>query len=75
MDVNALILNCTLKKSPEPSNTQGPIDIVTGHLDELGVGHETLRPVDFTFPFGVVSDMGEGDEWPRSSRRRSPPTS
>ena len=41
------------------------IDIVTGHLDELGVEHETLRPVDYEIPFGVVSDMGEGDEWPQ----------
>jgi multimeric flavodoxin WrbA len=65
MDIDALILNCTLKKSPEPSNTQGLIDIVTGHFDELGVAHETLRPVDFNIPFGVVSDMGEGDEWPQ----------
>ena len=65
MDLNALILNCTLKKSPEPSNTQGLIDMVTAHFDELGVGHETLRPVDFEIPFGVVSDMGEGDEWPQ----------
>src|SRR5260221_5310662 len=65
MELNALVLNCTLKKSPEPSNTQGLIDIVTGHFDELGVKHETLRPVDFNIPFGVASDMGEGDEWPQ----------
>jgi multimeric flavodoxin WrbA len=65
MEINALILNCTLKKSPEPSNTQGLIDMVTAHFDELGVGHETLRPVDYKIPFGVVSDMGEGDEWPQ----------
>ena len=65
MELNALILNCTLKKSPEPSNTQALIDIVTGHFDELGVEHETLRPVDYEIPFGVVSDMGDGDEWPQ----------
>ncbi len=65
MDLNALILNCTLKKSPETSNTQGLIDMVTAHFDELGVHHETLRPADFKIPFGVVSDMGEGDEWPQ----------
>ena len=65
MELNALVLNCTLKKSPEPSNTQGLIDIVTSHFDELGVSHETLRPVDYRIPFGVVSDMGDGDEWPQ----------
>ena len=65
MEPNALILNCTLKKSPERSHTQGLIDIVTGHLDDLGVKHETLRPVDYDIPFGVESDLGEGDEWPQ----------
>ena len=65
MEPNALILNCTLKKSPERSHTQGLIDIVTGHLDALGVKHETLRPVDYNIPFGVESDLGEGDEWPQ----------
>src|SRR3954451_4936368 len=65
MEPNALILNCTLKKSPEVSNTEALIDIVTAHFDELGVKHETLRPVDYNIPFGVVSDMGEGDEWPQ----------
>src|SRR5438445_12329341 len=62
---NALILNCTLKKSPEESNTEALIDIVTGHFDDLDVSHETIRPVDFNIPFGVVNDMGDGDEWPR----------
>ena len=62
---NALILNCTLKKSPQVSNTEALIDIVTGNFDELGIPHETIRPVDFNIPFGVVNDMGDGDEWPQ----------
>jgi multimeric flavodoxin WrbA len=65
MELNALVLNCTLKRSPEVSNTQALIDLVTHHFDELGVAHETLRPVDYQIPFGVESDMGEGDEWPQ----------
>ena len=64
-EINALILNCTLKKSPQESNTEALIDIVTGNLDELGVAHETIRPVDFNIPFGVESDLGDGDEWPQ----------
>src|SRR5436190_21968773 len=64
-NLKALILNCTLKKSPEESNTQALIDIVTQNFDELGVAHETIRPVDFKIPFGVVNDMGDGDEWPQ----------
>ena len=65
MELNALILNCTLKKSPAPSHTQGLMDIVIGHLESLDVECETVRVVDYNIPFGVVSDMGEGDEWPQ----------
>src|SRR4051794_33195327 len=65
MELSALVLNCTLKKSPEASNTQGLIDMVTAHFDDLGVRHETIRPVDYVIPFGVVSDLGDGDQWPQ----------
>ena len=26
---------------------------------------EVVRPVDYNIPFGVDSDMGNGDEWPQ----------
>jgi multimeric flavodoxin WrbA len=65
MELKAVLLNCTLKKSPEPSNTQALMDIVIGHLESLGVQCETIRVVDYNVPFGVDSDLGEGDEWPR----------
>src|SRR3977135_3589248 len=65
MKLNALFLNCTLKKSPEESNTEGLIDMVRSHFDELGVESEVVRPVDYDIPFGVVSDMGDGDQWPQ----------
>ena len=64
MELNAVILNCTLKKSPEVSNTEALIDIVSGHLDSLDCASEVIRPVDFNIPFGVSSYEGEGDEWP-----------
>ena len=65
MQLNALFLNCTLKKSPEESNTEALIEMVRAHFDELGVESEVIRPVDHEIPFGVVSDMGDGDEWPQ----------
>ena len=65
MDLKAVLLNCTLKPSPEVSNTQALLDIVIGHLEDLGTGCEVIRPADYRIPFGVVSDMGDGDEWPR----------
>ena len=64
MELKAVLLNCTLKKSPAPSHTQGLIDIVIGHLHDLGVSTEAIRPVDYNIPFGVDSDLGNGDEWP-----------
>src|SRR2546425_1443764 len=65
MELNALFLNCTLKKSPEESNTEGLINMVRSHFDELDVKSEVIRPVDYNIPFGVVSDMGGNDEWPQ----------
>jgi len=64
MSLKAVLLNCTLKRSPEPSNTQALMDIVVGHLESLDVECETIRVVDHNVPFGVESDLGEGDEWP-----------
>src|SRR3954454_1254228 len=65
MKLKGLLLSCTLKKSPEVSNTEALMGIVANHLDELGVETELLRVVDYNVPFGVESDMGDGDEWPK----------
>jgi multimeric flavodoxin WrbA len=62
--LKALLLNCTLKKSPEISNTQALMDRVIGILEDLGVECENLRVVDYDVKFGVSNDEGDGDEWP-----------
>lgn len=64
MELKALFLNCTLKKSPAVSNTQALIDIVIGLMEPLGVTAEVVRIVDHNIPFGVSVDEGDGDEWP-----------
>lgn len=64
MSLNALLLNCTLKKSPEVSHTQALMDRVIEILEGLDVACESVRVVDHNIPFGVSSDEGEGDEWP-----------
>lgn len=64
MDLKALFLNCTLKKSPRVSNTRALIDVVAGVMGELGVDTEVVRVVDHSIAFGVSTDEGEGDEWP-----------
>ena len=68
-DVRALFLNCTLKKSPELSHTQGLIDISQAIMESNGVSVEVARPVDFNLAFGVWPDMTENgwdrDDWPQ----------
>ena len=63
--LKALGINCTLKKSPEVSNTEALMNRVLGILGEHGVETEILRVVDYDVRFGVTSDEGDGDEWPQ----------
>jgi len=63
--VKAVVLNCSLKKSPEPSNTQLLADVVIEALHGFGVDSEVFRIADLSVPPGVQTDLGEGDDWPR----------
>ena len=65
MPMRALVLNCTLKSSPAPSNTDVLADVVVKALREKDVDVEVIRAVDHRIPPGVETDMGEGDEWPK----------
>jgi multimeric flavodoxin WrbA len=62
--MKALLLNCTLKASPEPSNTAALAQVLADALRAEGVEIEETRLVDHSVPPGVESDLGEGDEWP-----------
>jgi multimeric flavodoxin WrbA len=60
----ALVLSCTLKRSPDESSS---VLIGQEFLDALGthgVTGELVRVVDHDIRFGVTTDEGEGDEWP-----------
>jgi multimeric flavodoxin WrbA len=63
--VKVVALNCTLKPSPAESNTEALLGKVLGHLEDLGAETEVVRVVDYNVPFGVDSDLGDGDEWPQ----------
>ena len=67
-DLKALFINCTLKRSPERSHTQGLMDISKGIMERNGVTTRTIRAVDHDIPEGVYPDMTEHgfetDEWP-----------
>ena len=66
--LRAIVFNCTLKRSPEKSHTQGLIDVSTAIMEKHGVEVEVLRPVDHDIATGVYPDMTEHgwerDEWP-----------
>jgi multimeric flavodoxin WrbA len=66
--LKALFLNCTLKKSPELSNTEGLMSVSRAIMDANGVTTEMLRPVDHQIAPGVYPDMREHgwdrDDWP-----------
>jgi hypothetical protein len=74
-ELKALMLNCTLKPSPQVSNTKALLDRVAEILHELDCETEIVRVVDHRVPFGVESDLGEATSGRRSSRGSSPPTS
>ena len=62
--MKAIVLNCTLKASPETSNTQALADVVIAELEKGGTEVETIRLVDLNIKPGVSADEGDGDDWP-----------
>ncbi|HYD29064.1 flavodoxin family protein [Brevundimonas sp.] len=62
--MKALVLNCTLKPSPEPSNTEALARVVMAELQKGGAEVELIRLVDLNLKPGVKTDEGEGDDWP-----------
>ena len=67
-DLRAVFLNCTLKRSPETSHTEGLMQIPITIMERLGVACELLRPVDHNIATGIYPDMTEHgweqDAWP-----------
>jgi multimeric flavodoxin WrbA len=67
-DLKAVFVNCTLKRSPEPSNTEGLADLAMTIMRRTGVEVELIRAVDHDIATGVWPDMTEHgwerDDWP-----------
>lgn len=67
--LTSLFINCTLKRSPEVSNTQGIIDLSRRIMEKHGVATDVIRAVDHDIATGVYPDMTEhgwpSDEWPQ----------
>ena len=58
-DLHAVFLSGTLKRSPEPSHTEGLIAISQHILQGVGVRTDIVRAVDHVIPPGVQPDMRE----------------
>lgn len=67
-DLRALFISCTLKKSPEVSNTEGLAEISMNIMKKHGIKTELIRAIDHDIATGVYPDMREQgwktDEWP-----------
>jgi multimeric flavodoxin WrbA len=68
-DLKALVINCTLKRSPEVSHTDGLVRIARAILEKNGVAVDEIRAVDRDIAYGVWPDMSEHgwdkDDWPQ----------
>ena len=66
--LKATFVNCTLKKLPEPSHTQGLVDASAAIMCKHGVEVDEFRAVDHDIATGVYPDMTEHgwatDAWP-----------
>src|ERR1700722_20789959 len=67
-DLRALFINCTLKRSPEVSNTRGLADLAVAIMERNGISVDVVRAVDHQIATGVYPDMTEHgwerDDWP-----------
>ena len=67
-DLKAVFINCTLKKSPELSHTEGLMNISKSIMEKNKVTVDFIRAVDYDIASGVYPDMTEHgwvkDDWP-----------
>ncbi|MDD9867910.1 MAG: flavodoxin family protein [Candidatus Campbellbacteria bacterium] len=67
-DLKAVFINCTLKKSPGVSNTEGLMNVSKAILEKNNIKVKTYRAIDHDIAFGVYPDMTEHgydkDDWP-----------
>lgn len=69
MALRALVLVCTLKPSPAESSSLRLGQEVLDALGRFDVGGDLVRVVDEGVTFGVSTDEGDGDGWPRIRER------
>ena len=72
-NLKAVYINCTLKPSPEASNTEALMRRSMFIMEKNGVSVELVRAVDHKIAFGVYPDMTQHgwdhDGWPEISKK------
>ncbi|MEO0478947.1 MAG: flavodoxin family protein [Planctomycetota bacterium] len=73
-DLNVLMLNCTLTRSPKLSHTEGLLKVAEKVFQSVGAKTEILRPVDYEIPAGLEHDYAgvDGyakDDWPTIQKK------
>ena len=72
-DLKAVLMNCTLKRSPERSHTDGLMDVAASILEANRVSVDRIRIADHVIPPGVQIDMTQHgfdrDDWPELFKR------
>jgi multimeric flavodoxin WrbA len=72
-NLKAVFVNCTLKKSPDKSNTAGLMNVARSIMEKEGAMVEDIRLIDHDVATGVYSDMTkygwDKDEWPELFKR------
>ena len=72
-DLKAVFINCTLKPSPQVSNTAGLMKRSVDMMKRVGVRVDEIRAVDHEIAPGVQPDMTEHgfdrDDWPSLFKR------
>jgi len=70
-NLTAFAINCSLKSSAasEKSSTDKLIEDMLNAMQPYGVSGEVVRAADFNIKPGVLSDEGEGDQWPELRKR------
>jgi multimeric flavodoxin WrbA len=71
-DLQALFINCSIKKDKKGSHTQFLIDKVAGIMESEGVTVDHVYALDHDIAFGMIKDgkeEGQKDEWPEIQKR------
>lgn len=72
-NLKAVYVNCTLKKSPETSHTEGLMKVSENIMKKEKVSVDQIRLVDHDVAIGIYPDMKEHgwekDEWPELFKR------